>query len=351
MRKIDIIKRLLRIIIAAAILFSLTSCEDEIAGEDTEYFAELDGRNVIYKDGMYTFENGLLSFLSFETCETLPVCYKPNCAHDTESCPAYMPEVSTVFAYGDRLYTFEAKYKWDKKNNTATVNTILCRSELSGASRRKFLTLEGCRVNYGAYVKDGNAYFTASELEFDGTGSSTGYTKEYLCRCDLSSREIEKLAEISEGYNALLRISGIYDGNLVLEYREGAESADSEAESGYCFYDTESGNTEAVDGKVIRAQKDRLIVKRDGALYIYSADSDEPYPITDVRYVEPEWGGYAICDGKLILSADGIALELESGREYKTPVCTLIARCGEGFAVRLPGGKGYKFIPDQEFYS
>ena len=346
------ISMFLKITIAAVvILLALTSCKNESVSADTEYFAELDGRSVIYKDGMYTFENGLLSFLSFDTCKTLPVCYKPNCTHDTEDCPAYMPNVSTIFVYGDSLYSFASEYEWDKNDGKATINTTLYRSDVSGANRRKYSSLEGLRVQYGAYVKDGKAYFTASEAEFDETGSTTGSTAEYLYSCDLLDGSMEELAKIAEGYNALLSISGCYDRRLVLEYREGGEDAESQAESRYSFYDPKKGDIEAIKGRVIRAQKGWLILKNGDKLEIYSTGSNEPYIITDNRYVDPEWGGYAISGNRLILSADGIAIDLETKNEYTTLICTIIARYNDGFIVRIAGQQGYKLVTDGEFYS
>lgn len=323
---------------------------DAAANSDTEYFAVLDGRTAVYKDGIFTFENGLLSFLSFDLEKMLTVCYKPNCLHDSELCPARMPTASSVFVYGEKLYTFENEHIWTK-DGKVSANSALFSSDLSGTDRRKIAELEGCLVNSGAYVKDGTAYFAASEKQFDETGGDTHYNTEYICSCDLAAGKIEKLSKIAEGCNAALRIIGCYNGRLVLEYRSGSETAELYNDIEYCYYIAESGETEAIEGSVIRAQKNELILKNGDSLEIYTPDSAEPYIITDERFVNPEWGGYAISDGRLILSAEGIAIDLESKKEYKTEVCTLIARYDSGFVVRIPGQQGYEFVSDSEFYS
>ncbi len=331
-------------------LLTLTSCKKETVGGETEYFAVLDGINVLYKDGMFTFDNGLLSYLSFETEKIVPVCYKPNCAHDSESdCPAMIPSTSTIFVYGDTLYTFESEYGWDKKSGEATITTTLFVSSVSGTDKHRVAVIDDCSVHGGAYVKDGIAYFTASEIEFDETGSNTGCTTEYLCCCDLADGSIEKLAKMSEGYHAYLSINGCYKERLVLEYSDSSNSAEDYRCRKYSYYCPESGDFEVIDSEVIRAQKDYLILKNGDTLVIYSADSDEPYVITDKRYVDPEWGGYVISDGKLILSADGIAMELETRKEYKTLACTIMARYNGQFVVRIPK-HGYRFAADNEFY-
>ena len=319
-------------------LLALTSCKSE-------------GINVMYKDGMFTFENGLLSYLSFETEKIVPVCYKPNCTHDEESgCPALISGVGTMFVCGDSLYTFEHGYSWDKKRGETVITTTLFASSVSGTDKHKVAEMEGCSVHGGAYVKEGRAYFTASEVEFDETGSSTGYTKEYLYVCELADGSVERLLELADGHNAASCIEGCFDGRLVLQQNDCSDTVSDYNNRKYNFYDPQTGDITPIDGFVIRAQKDYLILKKDDALEIYPEGTDKPYVINDQRYVSPEWGGYAVVDGRLILSADGIAMDLESEKEYKTLACTLIARYNGGFIVRTPKHE-YRFVADSEFYS
>ncbi len=331
-------------------LFALTSCKSGAVDGETEYFGVLSGINVIYKDGMFTFENGLLSYLSFETEKIVPVCYKPNCTHDEESgCPALISGVGTMFVCGDSLYTFELGYGWDKNRGETVITTTLFASSVSGTDKHKVAEIEGCSVHDGAYVKDGRAYFTASEVEFDESGSSTGYTKEYLYVCDLSDGSVERLLELADGHNAASDIEGCFDGRLVLQHNDCSDTAADYAKRKYSFFDPETGDITPIDGMVVRAQKDYLILKKGDTLEISPAGSDKPYVITDQRYVNPEWGGYAVADGRLILSADGIAMDLETKKEYNTFVCTLIARYNGGFMVRTPK-REYRYVSDKEFY-
>ena len=51
-------------------------------------------------------------------------------------------------------------------------------------------------------VDGGYVYFTAEDVAFDEYGTSTNFTKGYLCRYDLENNKFENLNEIYSGYSS-----------------------------------------------------------------------------------------------------------------------------------------------------
>lgn len=344
------IKCLLGVLLILAYAFLISSCVADFHGE-TEYYDVIDSRNVPYKDGMFMVVNNLLCFLDFDTMESLPVCYKPNCTHLNENeCPAVKQSpFNTFFVYCDKLYSFESHYEYSQTEKPI-VSTRLYVSDVSGANRREVARLDGYLINYGIYVKDGIAYFPATKVTFDDNGIESNYYIEHFYSFNLSNDGFSEIKCVTEGYNTHLSIIGCFDNKLVLEYREGTEKQEISGEKKYLFYCFESNEFEPFSKTVMRVQKEYLIYKEsDELIVIQSIYHDEPLYISDHRIVNSEWGAYSVFDGKLILSGDGIAYDMETGEVYLTQLGTIIAYHNAEYIVRTIDGK-YMSFPSTEFY-
>ena len=153
------------------ILLIMGGCKNEEQLQDEEIVFK--GRFSLGKDGLLYFAD-LLYITDYATGEIVPLCDKPNCAHEPRSvtnknpqCNAAFPAAfETAFLYHDKLYAFVA----DGSNHTTVYM-----AESTGEGRRKIAEADytwfGCPLEF----RDGKLYFTAERENYQ---EDTGLQRE-----------------------------------------------------------------------------------------------------------------------------------------------------------------------------
>ena len=174
MKNISLKSAVAAIIILAAALF-LPSCGS--AGDyETLYYAYPSSSYVYYKNGMFRYADGLavMTFLDFDTMESVPICPKPNCSHTDPSTCSALGIGSVRFIYDDGLWWFDREMYYE--NGEPSDRSTLYSADIDGTNRKKVAALDGLGVFSEVYVKDGKAYFQARDSGWD-SGGTTGYDK------------------------------------------------------------------------------------------------------------------------------------------------------------------------------
>lgn len=191
------------IILMFFILLIMGGCtnEEQLPEEEIVF----NGRFSLGKDGIL-YCSDLLYITDYATGVTVPLCDKPNCAHEPQSstnknpqCNAAYPGfVGTAFLYHDKLYVFMA----DGLNHT-----VVYMAESTGEGRRKIA--EADYTWYGNQeFRDGKLYFAAERENYE-EGSSMRQEKEiFIGSFDTDNQSFEILTTLDTSLCAI-RIVGI----------------------------------------------------------------------------------------------------------------------------------------------
>lgn len=178
-------KRLLIIMFFMLLMIGGCKKEEQLPEEIAFY-----DRFSLGRDGIL-YCSDLLYITDYTTGVTVPLCDKPNCAHEPRSGTNENPQCNAVypgfmcaaFLYRDQLYVFTE----DGMNHT-----IVYMAESTGEGRRKIA--EADYTVYGISVfQDGKAYFSA-EREGYQEGSSLRQEKEvFISSFDTADQRFENL--------------------------------------------------------------------------------------------------------------------------------------------------------------
>ena len=186
------------------ILLTMGGCKNEEQLQDEEIVFY--NRFSLGKDGLLYFVD-LLYITDYATGEIVPLCDKPNCAHEPRSstnenpqCNAVFPGVfEAAFLYHDRLYAFVA----DGLNHTTVYM-----AESTGGGRRKIAEADYTWYGSPLEFRDGKLYFTAERENYQTDTALQQEKEEFIGSFDTNNQSFDILTSQDKSL-AWTRIYGI----------------------------------------------------------------------------------------------------------------------------------------------
>ena len=181
---------------------SIIYTDEYIYGQDQQYtiFNSLPGCPMVEsEDGYYFMSGNVCLFLYYRdkaTGATAPVCNKPECMHNDESCNAYLGRVTALNYYSGKLfYVIDSAF-----NKTGSKQTALCEVNLDGGGHKELLTFH--QSVYQFCIHRGYLYYATTDYgTISGKEDSTQTTMQFY------RLPMDKLESKSE---FLHEFSGIY---------------------------------------------------------------------------------------------------------------------------------------------
>ncbi len=155
------------------------------------------------KDGIINTMSEVLTITDYNSGVTVPLCDKPNCAHEPFSglnenpqCnAAFSSRVITAFLYKDNLYIF-----LDDGMNHTTVYM----ANNTGGERRKIAEADYVCDYFGSMFCDGKLYFVGYRMEFNDNGVMKQEQERLISSFDVESQEFTMLTEPDKKLGDLL---------------------------------------------------------------------------------------------------------------------------------------------------
>lgn len=241
-------KKIISIIISMSMIFSLTSCNEKVQ----EYQIKGKEQNVItslsnsYENGIIYISDGICNFYDYASDTSIPLCLKPNCTHNDDSCISKIISESEcgaehVVIYKDSVYFFTEteSIEGEGENTTYNIQSILHKCDLESGEIIDVLTISdlNCISSVSMILNGDTIYFTASNGAYqfeDGTWMNAGFGKQYLCSVDLTQKSFENYGLVNDNefvsnnvvingnsINAVadqVIISGVYNSKIYLYY-------------------------------------------------------------------------------------------------------------------------------------
>lgn len=153
-------------------IFLISCGKEERKDYGNSYVPEQDVQNfsgtqdAVFMGGGFYVANGegMIDFIDCESGKTAPLCGKPNCSHEDESCNAYFENPSYIGAYDGYLYIIAV-------GNTEQDSRILYRVSPDGSERKEIRTLysfeeeEDASLSLDFAIHRGDAYMITNWIE------------------------------------------------------------------------------------------------------------------------------------------------------------------------------------------
>ena len=176
-------------------------------------------------------------------------------------------------------------------------------------------------------VDGGYVYFTAEDVAFDEYGTSTNFTKGYLCRYDLENNKFENLNEIYSGYSSGNWIFGIWNGNIYyytmtsenyidwnkIDITQGFDADNYYITEYYCYSIAENTVYENTLPDLIYAGEGYYVYKTGTGICIKPENESD---ILIENFNIPS-NNINILNNYLISSDGGICADLSNGKVYR----------------------------------
>lgn len=323
--------------------------------------------------------DGNILYIDYTTHTAVPLCSQANCAHDSDSCTAWLAKNTDcyLFYWQDKLYMLTS--------SSLESSDTLWEVEPNGQDRRKLLELESHQTIGGTILASGRQlYFSLMEMR-------DGQTRKLLCRFDLDECKLTPIHNCLDAESSLL---GGWDDWLLLEtvdlvdpsvpndlahveeynaamqarthslYRVSTEgdreeeplftwTGDSGVAGGYgsqfYFLDTETGTLTVRDlaaGTEQTLQDDRLRTTQHTDLYIPVADGAIVPIQPEDMHQYPVW--YLYHDGQLTASR----YQYVGGTALDAPRNRIIADAGDYYLVeRNFDSPTYALVPKADYWA
>ncbi len=247
--------KLTAILLAAGVL--LTGCASESSQENEMQYSIQTPELLVATDAYSVYNNGILyidanqqaRFLGFETMQSIPLCNKPNCPHNTPSCLAKICTRIDCFTkpviYHDMLYYFtctsEVVDAGDGKSTEYVVHAKCMQASLHTGEVKTFAEIENLNPtdNYSVVLIDDILYFLGSDSnarqDESGAWSSGSGGKMWLCSLNLNTGDFANYGLVNDSpyvdnsnldngsnhysFDSRVYITGYYQGKIYMWYK------------------------------------------------------------------------------------------------------------------------------------
>lgn len=261
-------KKILSWLLAAVILFSLTGCgagsggsyQVEITVEPQEekvqsqtpsfpvgnleriYWHGIDVRGSCTKDAFYsivvtpprdkdTLYSALILRIDYKTLTQDVFCDDPQCAHDSQACPAYLGEYASLVCIGDKLYTKSYGMAFEK-------NTVIYEIDIPTKTKRFVAELPASWEVHDLAYTDGNAFYgeiynkDANETQNIRVDIKTGETVIYQ-----RFQTDWIIGSYKNQFVEMIRKGAFSSGLMPDAAQEEAQAVENEKETLICLHD------------------------------------------------------------------------------------------------------------------
>ena len=274
--------------------------------------------------GYYTLSSKILYYVEGGTMQATPLCNKPNCMHNNESCNAHIGAVDNIFYSDGYIY-----YEKSADEDHGFEGSSFVKMSADGSQKEEVLYMENSPVDW--IVHKGKFYYCVKKYTVD---ESTGLDNINYADCyiysyptDKSSdikevyfaEEVEKDAQISSliayGDNLYFNLYGMKRDNNKIEVMKSLKLNLSES----TVTETVSPNGEQISGPMYL---DGMLIfssgeVEDGKYIYYKTDFEGNNP---EKFTSTYEGENIICDGKYLYVDNYFALNLSKYIENDEPV-------------------------------
>lgn len=303
-------------------IFTFTACSDK-SSSGGEYL--ISAGQSVYDDGMFyfSFSDACLHFLDFGSVIDLPVCARPNCTHDNDSCSSKGFGGTPIIHHGKSLYWFVNEVVWSDSGNNAVNRCTIYKCDETGANRMKLCELpKDIAVEEAImFLKDDILYFIGGN-QCPTSIRADERSKWVLYSYDFGNNDLKEIIEICDQYNSNAAIDGMFDGKLYMfyqgfeEYKPASERTfeDYAKARRFVYYSFE-------DNAIFDAEYERLCLS-DG-YYVSVAPNGVRITLPDgssavaEKFEPQEMYMYSVVNGKLFCGYNGAAFDPKSSKYYK----------------------------------
>ena len=279
----NLLKLILLTFLCAAAL-TLTGCGSQAPVESssykTEYLPEEDYNYLSYNwwdesqrmaqsdEGIYFLAGDYLFFMDWDTKQTVPLCFKPDCLHADETdqekivfCDAFMSGdiVSSPFLayYRDKLYTICVD-RTTAKSNLVEMNP-------DGSDRKILCSTLDIQSLSQVFMHRGVIYFISNLKDLNGE----------------AHYGLNALSVVSDSHEPVQVYTGTFEGGWVQNFFafenyiffSDCYETDTSFDRKIIMYDIRTGESEEIlgGGSAIYGMEDNnLLIRQDGLYYVYS---------------------------------------------------------------------------------
>ncbi len=166
-----------------------------------------------YEPGTLSGKGNLILYTDYATKQRIPLCNRPECLHNDDTCTAWVSRSFVPFAAGGKLYIIYNS----TENPSLSVEDQYQRIEqmdLNGENRKVLVRFEANKEMTGNIVCDGTYFYVIRERVESATSASYE-----LLRISLSDGSVETLEELDKQYFLL----GGWGSQLLLKDIDFAE--------------------------------------------------------------------------------------------------------------------------------
>ena len=289
-------------------------------GEIQSDGAESDGKRygpsmAISNDGELFIDSQVrLNFFDFSIMDSVLICSKPNCRHDSHDCSSYGMD-GEPFIYNGNIYFFAADSYMKKDKPVYNMNFF--RADIDGTNRKELLTLEDMEESSDCLLIGSTLYFGMRTHEYTDLSLDHSEPTAKLFSYDLESGQLSELFSMKKGYSCAIQIDGEYNGDIYftvsyLEEKFVYDPNNIPTSLRETFkYNRQSNEISERDGDYYPCECGLVHYEDEGATF-YTEDGKEIY-IPDITqnstYV-------SIIDGYIIDGENRFAVEISSGDRY-----------------------------------
>lgn len=285
------IKNVLRIVTLVMGLFLtgavLTACgEDNNRNEAPVYFDIWGSYN---HDGMLNVKEGFSYFTDLQSGESVCVCSRPECGHDSGECDGYVSIDAQFLFMNDTNEFFLYRNRAD--DSYSLNDLIMVKADRDGRNRKTLAVLEDAQNGIDAAYDNGwLALCYLKQFDFDESSGRAGATpdlEKYKAGLYLVNTETGEIipADEEEGYDAMFCKAAIKDGKVYYlkwycdqkidfdsGYDEGLRQQALYMHKSLCSYDIKTGKKKEIwtgsNESVKTMGSYFIIISEDGIIYL-----------------------------------------------------------------------------------
>ena len=288
----------------------------EIQSDGAEYDGKRYGPSMaISNDGeLFVDSQVRLNFFDFSIMDSVLICSKPNCRHDSHDCSSYGMD-GDPFIYNGNIYFFEADSYM--KKDKPVYNMHFVRADIDGTNRKVLLTLEDMEDSSDCLLIGSTLYFGMRTHGYTDLSLDHSEPTAKLFSYDLESGQLSELFSMKKGYSCSIQIDGEYNGDIYftvsyLEEKFVYDPNNIPTSLRETFkYNRQNNEISERDGDYYPCECGLVHYEDEGATF-YTEDGKEIY-IPDITqnstYV-------SIIDGYIIDGENKFAVEINSGDRY-----------------------------------